>query len=281
VVELMPTTSGQRTPEQIREHYEIEKELASTLRNAGKEERRTLYSALYDEMFRRVPTHPQLTRKVSAADTELAVRRRMRFLKRFLRPGETFMELGPGDCALSYAVCERVGSVCAIDVSDEISKADVTPGNFRLILSDGCSIPVEPGSVDVAYSDQLMEHLHPDDAYEQLKGVFDALAPGGRYVCITPNRLTGPHDVSMYFDSVATGFHLREYSVTELIDLFHSVGFSQVRVYVGARGVCVRFPSGVLRAAERFLDGDPSRRPLSHSLPARVLFNGVRVVATK
>ena len=278
---ITQTTPGARTPEQIREHYEIEKELASTLRSAGKEERRTMYSSLYDEMFRRVPTHPQLTRKASSRDTQLEVRRQMRFLKRFLKPDTMFIELGPGDCAMSFAVAEQVAGVCAIDVSDEISKADSTPGNFRLVLSDGCSIPVEPGSVDVAYSNQLMEHLHPDDAFEQLKGVFDALAPGGRYVCITPNRLTGPHDVSMYFDTVATGFHLREYSVSELIDLFRSVGFSAVRTYVGARGVCMRFPVSVLRASERFLDGPPARRSLAHSMPARVLLNGVRVVATK
>jgi hypothetical protein len=52
-----------RTAEQIREHYEIEKQLASRLRMAGKAERRTLYAALYDELYRRVPHHPQLTKK--------------------------------------------------------------------------------------------------------------------------------------------------------------------------------------------------------------------------
>jgi hypothetical protein len=40
------------TPDQRRAHYEIERELASRLRSAAKEERRTLYSSLYDELFR-------------------------------------------------------------------------------------------------------------------------------------------------------------------------------------------------------------------------------------
>jgi hypothetical protein len=31
-----------------------------------------------------------------------------------------------------------------------------------------------------------MEHLHPEDAFEQLRNIIRALAPGGRYVCITP-----------------------------------------------------------------------------------------------
>ena len=42
-----------RSEAQIREHYEVEKELASRLRNAPKEARGTLYRALYDELFRR------------------------------------------------------------------------------------------------------------------------------------------------------------------------------------------------------------------------------------
>jgi predicted SAM-dependent methyltransferase len=51
-----------------------------------------------------------------------------------------------------------------------------------------------------------MEHLHPDDAFEQLKQIYTALTPGGLYICTTPNRLTGPHDVSKYFDETAAGF---------------------------------------------------------------------------
>jgi hypothetical protein len=55
------------------------------------------------------------------------------------------------------------------------------------------------------YSKELMEHLHCDDvdpAVEHLPGA----RPSGVYVCITPNRLGGPHDISRNFDDVATGF---------------------------------------------------------------------------
>ena len=48
-----------RTQEELLEHYKIEKELASKLRNASKEERKHLYTSLYDELFKRVPLHPQ------------------------------------------------------------------------------------------------------------------------------------------------------------------------------------------------------------------------------
>lgn len=45
-----------RTYEELKEHYEIEKELAEGLRNSTKEQRRKLYSSVYDELFERI--HP-------------------------------------------------------------------------------------------------------------------------------------------------------------------------------------------------------------------------------
>ena len=93
-------------------------------------------------------------------------------------------------------------------------------------------IPVPDGSVDVAYSNQLMEHLHPDDAVEQLAQIFRALRQGAAYICITPNRLCGPHDISRFFDSVPRGFHLREYSNSDLVWIFTSAGFGRFRVFL-------------------------------------------------
>jgi SAM-dependent methyltransferase len=54
-----------------------------------------------------------------------------------------------------------------------------------------------------------MEHLHPDDASEQLANVYRALKPGGVYCCVTPNRISGLHDIPVYFDTVSQGLHER------------------------------------------------------------------------
>lgn len=273
---------GRRTPEQIREHYEIEKELASRLRSGTKEERRHLYSSLYDELFRRVPHHPQLTSKASPSERAQAVRSESKFLTRFSNRDTTFLEVGPGDCALSFEVARFVERVYAVDVSDAITRTSTSPENFQLILSDGCSIPVPQGTVDVAYSNQLMEHLHSEDAYEQLRSIFSALADGGSYVCITPNALSGPHDVSMYFDAVPTGFHLKEYTFSELNALFTEVGFSKVVAYVGAKGVYAALPVAGLVLCEKALCKLPFSfgGVLARILPVRVLLT-VRLVGTK
>jgi SAM-dependent methyltransferase len=220
--------------EEIREHYRIEKELAARLRNAGKTERMHLYAELYDELFRRVRRHPQLIQKADHERQTMAVSQQLTLLNGFLRPEFTFLEIGPGDCALSFEVAKRVRKVFAIDVSEEITKtSDPAPDNFTLHLSDGCSIAVPPGSIDVAYSNQLMEHLHPDDVLDHLRNVHRSLKHNGTYICITPNRLSGPYDISCFFDRISTGFHLKEYTASELEALFRAAGFRKIGILVG------------------------------------------------
>jgi SAM-dependent methyltransferase len=215
-----------------------------------------MYGELYDELFRRVPDHPQVTRKGSAQEQSIAVEERLELLSRFLKPDTVFLEIGAGDGALCARVAEQVRTCYALDVSNEIfSKSN--PPRVHFILSDGRSIGVPKASVTVAYSYQVMEHIHPDDASEQLGNIFEALAPGGMYLCVTPSRLNGPHDVSRYFDSIASGFHLREYTVTELRKLFVSAGFRAVHPYVGFRHRYVRLPSFVSIALEAFLAALP------------------------
>jgi SAM-dependent methyltransferase len=262
-----------RTSEQIKEHYEIEKELANKLRNASKQERRHLYSSLYDELYRRVPLHPQLTRKSSPAESTAAVAYQMRKIRPLLNEETTFLEVGPGDCALSFEVAKFVRQVYAVDVSDEITKSSTHPVNFKLVLSDGTSIPVPTESVDLVFSNQLMEHLHPEDTLEQLENIYNALTPGGLYFCTTPNRLNGPHDVSQYFDEVATGFHLKEYTTSELRNLFKKVGFSSINVSVGAKGIYLNLPAYLVAWYEEYLSKLPYslRRAVARRLPFRVL----------
>ena len=167
------------------------------------------------------------------------------------------MEIGAGDCAMSIAAAKQVRAVFAVEVSKEITSASTLPKNVTLVLSDGVSIPVAKSAVDVVYSNQLMEHLHPDDAKEQLENIAGALRNGGKYVCITPNRLSGPHDVSRYFSKATQGFHLKEYAVHELAELFLKSGFSQVQTYIGGKGWYLPFPRWIIVAIERRLEGLP------------------------
>jgi SAM-dependent methyltransferase len=265
---------------QVREHYEVEKALAARLRQASRDERRTLYPAVYDELMRRVHDHPLLHTQRAPEDVARIVAYQLDMLSPFINLDTVFLEVGAGDCAVSLALARKVKQVYAIDVSSEMTSRVVPPPNFQLLLSDGTSIPVPLGSIDVAFSNQLMEHLHPDDASEQLREIFAALAPGGRYLCVTPNRLNGPHDVSRGFDTTATCLHLREYTVQDLVPIMKQTGFRRVQVYFASRHLCA--PTGVVAAIEAALECLPVaiRRMLASSGPLRKIL-GIRLLATK
>lgn len=236
----MTTNHGdRRTFAELKDHYEIERELSDRLRYASKEERRKLYHLVYDERLKRIPLHPLLLQASSSENQTRAVTPQLRLLKHFLKPGMVYLEIGPGDCALAMAMAKYVRQVVAVDVSSGLVQNTPRPDNFELRMTDGISIPVSRNSIDLAYSNDVMEHLHPEDANDQLRNIYHALSPGGEYICITPNRISGPWDISRHFDDVATGLHLKEYSHTELAEALKHAGFSKVRILMSYAGYII------------------------------------------
>lgn len=245
-----------RSEADITEHYLLERSLAERLQNAPAAERKELYSSLYDELYATLPQHPRHTRKLDPGHAG----KQVKILRRLVRPGSSFLEIGAGDGAVSLAMTEMCSEAIAVDVTERAVIRGTKPDNFKFALSDGIGMPVTSGTIDFAYSHQLMEHLHPEDAYRQLTEIFRALRPGGTYLCITPSRLTGPHDVSRYFDREAQGFHLKEYSYRELEELFSEVGFRRIRACI-MRGdrFAGAVPVGPIVAMERLYDVVPGR----------------------
>lgn len=249
-----------QTPDQRLEHYRIERELADRLRAATPEQRRSLYAAVYSERSVRIQHHPLV---VQAADPEArasAVASQVGLLRPFISPATVFAEVGAGDGAVAKAVAPLVARAIALDVTDALVQPGA-PTNFEFRTFDGFDLGLPTESVDVFYSNDVAEHLHADDLLEQTASIRRALRTGGVYVCVTPNRLSGPHDVSRHFDDTPKGFHLREYSVTELVDVFRTTGFSRVRVVATARGrhLSPLMPATAVAPVESALDRMPRR----------------------
>src|SRR5262249_11201815 len=147
----------------LRRHYFVERELADRLRAATFEERKSLYRAVYNELFERVPDHPQHSRKADPRGHRALTEEQLRLLRPFLRPDAVCVEVGAGASHRAMAVARFVRRVYAVDVSDVISGTASPPDNFALVLSDGVNLAVPAGTVHVAYSNMLLEHLHPED----------------------------------------------------------------------------------------------------------------------
>lgn len=280
---LNPPRAGEvRSPEELRRDYLVEKELAARLRAAAGPERPALYGKLYDEMYLRTPNHPQLVQKASAERKRRTLGKQFALVRRFRDRAATFLEVGPGDCSFALAMCAHFRAVVGVDVSPEISRVGEVPGNFRLEITDGVRIPCETASIDIVYSNQLMEHLHPEDARRQLDEIHRVLKPGGKYVCITPSALSGPHDISYYFDLSPQGFHIREYTNLELTRLFRAAGFRRTDCYLGGNRFVFRAPRLFATSLERALLALPVRwqKRLARSPALRPLVK-VQVVGTK
>jgi SAM-dependent methyltransferase len=209
---------------------------------------------------------------MSEAERRAAVMDRISLLRRFIDPQTVFLEIGAGDGSLPLEIARHARKCYALDVSREILSGVQHP-RVETVLSDGCSVPVPPGTVTLAYSFQVMEHIHPDDALEQLRNLHAAMAPGGSFICVTPSRLNGPHDVSRYFDPVARGFHLKEYTAAELEALFRKVGFRKIEAYPRFRGRYVRVPMWIVKGFERLFGWLPAalrrrigRKPLIQNM---------------
>jgi len=278
-IPMKMSRTEQRTLAQLKEHYNIEKELANKLRSATKEERRLLYNAVYDERVERIPHHPLVVRSEDPEAQARAVAPQVRLLRSFVKPEHAFLEVGPGDCAVALEMAKWVKKVYAVDVSAGLVKEAVRPKNFEFCFSDGISIPLPSNSINIAYSNQVMEHLHPEDARDQLRNIYKALSPGGIYICITPNRLSGPWDISRYFDEVATGLHLKEYTINELAKVFRLAGFSKVNAFLSYMGYRMppRFPVDPFVWIEWLLE----RSPRFFSKKTSLLLTAVKVIGIK
>lgn len=153
-------------------------------------------------------------------------------IKLFFTRKTNFVEIGAGDCSLTIEASKYCNSTCALEVSDEIVKNISFPKNAQWLIFNVFRFSFESNSVDLAYSNQLMEHLHPEDAVEQVKDISRILKKGGKYICITPNGINGPDDISRFYGNELVGFHLKEYLPSELKKLFIANGFKRVRAYI-------------------------------------------------
>jgi len=274
----MKTT--QRSEERLRRHYEVEKALAARLRHTtSRDERMKMYESMYDTLFAAVPDHPRLTAARDRAVIERMNRGRLAIVAPYLRADARVLDIGAGDCAFSFELARRAKQVTGIDISSASAKLDGAPSNFRLLVYDGFHLPLEPDSIDLAFSDQLVEHLHIDDAEWHFKMIADVLAPGGYYVFRTPHRFTGPHDVSMYFtNGEPEGFHMKEWTYRELRPVLRRTGYGKMSAAWRAKGITVRVPLWVALAGEGLL------RPLPRGLRrriSRVPFSSLIIAAEK
>jgi SAM-dependent methyltransferase len=268
-----------RSGERLKVHYVLERRLAHRLANASQSERSRVYGEVYHELFESIKDHPQNTQ--DRVNDAIHVEGELPGLRPHLRSQDVYLEIGCGDAAVSYAVASIVATSIGLDVNDSLVDMTAAPKNFRFLKSDGIRIDLPDASVDFVHSNNLMEHVHPEDAKLQLREIVRVLKVGGKFRCVTPNRVTGPHDISVYFDYEPTGFHLREYDYGSLHALLKSAGFSKISFAIGSRREFV-IPFVILRTMELCLFSLPKSIRAKLCRQGKIVnLAGLKALATK
>lgn len=270
--------SGGRTFDQVRIHYEVEKAIAARLKKATMEERKTIYQTMYDELFKKVPDHPRLTRRKDKKLTLVANKSKLNLVNRFINKSTDFAEFGAGDCIFATSICRSVRFVYGIDISDQIGLLENIPDNFELMIYDGYNLKMQPDSVHVVFSDQLIEHLHPEDTESHFELVKKILKKKGIYIFRTPHRFSGPHDISRYFSDKAEGFHLKEWTYSEIAKILKKLKYSSWAFYWNAKGIHIKMPLIYFYFVEKILKRFPGKY---RRLLARYFLPCILIVAIK
>ena len=240
-------------PVAFEERFRLERRLADRLRHATADERSRLYAEVYGEYAAQIGA--------AAAEDTASADLQLRLLEPWLEATTRFIEVGAGSGAVARQVARRVAHATAIEAvipsleslgeePTEVRPPEV-PGTLQWMTNEQANRAIKPDLADLVFSCHVLEHLHPDDLNGHLEQVRGWLKPGGVYVMVTPNRLHGPHDISGYFEDQPTGFHLREYSHSDLADALQQAQFGSVTALDPTGGKRSLF---MVRQAERLLD---------------------------
>ena len=207
----------------------------------------------------------------------------LQFLKKYLNDSTVYVEFGPGDCQLASTVCKYTKKVIAVDISDQKKDRSNLPSNFELIIYDGFDLKMERNSVDVVFSDQFIEHLHPEDVEYHFQLVKRILRDNGLYIFRTPHAYFGPHDISKFFSDEPEGFHLKEWTHSEIEEILKEVNFTSWdgfwRINNKLNKEYIKIPFSYFKIAEAMLKSlpkKPQRKVSRLFLPLKVFMIAVK-----
>lgn len=213
------------TESQCIQHWDLERSFRGELLSSQPQNRRAVFAHCYQRLYTELPwlnlghaaPRPE---NLHAWEVLLG------------KPAQRVFEVGSGRGALIHYLAEH-GYICrGSEITEERGQRQTSPHeNLTWGETDGVNLDAfEPSGIyDAVISDQVLEHLHPDDMITHLRSALKLLRQGGRYLFRTPSYYAGPTDVSRVFGANSVqGMHLKEYTYTELRAAALKAGFNRV-----------------------------------------------------
>lgn len=214
--------TAEPTIEQVQFHLELERALTAELLASTPEDRWATFQRCYDRLYTSLPWLSS-----TGAEPDIAV-----WIRTLGSPPQRVYEVGSGAGHLAAELAASGFDVTATDISRERGGERASCEGLIWSVTDGVNLDrfADADSFDAVISDQVIEHLHPDDLLRHFEGARTILRSGGRYVFRTPHAYTGPHDVSRIFGlDDPVGMHLREYTNREMNAVLRQAGFTSMR----------------------------------------------------
>lgn len=155
-----------------------------------------------------------------------------------LERGTRVLDVGCGNGFLCGEFLKRSYEVVGIDLSVEgieLARRTYPRGRFELLSAEGDLLErLHEPPFDVVISTEVVEHLNAP--HKWAKGCFDALKPGGRFICTTPYHgylknllisLLGRWDI--HANPLWEGGHIKLWSKRTLAELLAGVGFRNLK----------------------------------------------------
>lgn len=167
---------------------------------------------------------------------------RLNALLKTVPAGSRILDIGCGNGALAGHFLNRGMKVVGVDLSESgiaVARAQYRQGRFELLAADDqllVKLGCEP--FDYVVSTEVIEHLYNPRGY--MRAAYEALRPGGRFVCTTPYHgyvknlaiaVAGKWDT--HASPLWDGGHIKLFSRRTLQHLFEEAGF----VNIGFRGI--------------------------------------------
>ncbi|MBG1269810.1 class I SAM-dependent methyltransferase [Nostoc sp. WHI] len=230
------------TEDMVLAHWELEKDLTKKLLKSNSENRWEVFERAYTDIYSKLQLQNSLLKKSrpTLEKKDESVDKYETWIEIIGSPPKKIYEIGSGkgEMIAYFAIC---GFECkATEITKERGSKYVTEPSPCLSWgnSDGVHLDnFEPTEFyDLVVSNQVIEHLHPDDLIVHLESAYKILIKQGRYIFTTPHCHTGPHDISAVFGyDTPQGMHLKEYTYKELCNSLKLSGYKRISCAVPAK----------------------------------------------
>lgn len=155
-----------------------------------------------------------------------------------IKPGMRVLDVGCGNGYSCGEFLKKGCEVTGIDLSEQgiaVARRTYPQGRFEVLPADDRLLGnLQVAPFDLIISTEVVEHLYAPRPY--VRGCFQALRPGGRFICTTPYHgylknlllaVTGRWDA--HANPLWDGGHIKLWSRTTLSALLTEAGFENLQ----------------------------------------------------